>query len=134
MAHEWDWEPGEKIVADLGQWSAQFEWIEEPQVSPDGEKVAAVVNTGSNEFDVCVNSDLWGTAYDRIWYLRYSPDGRLTALISDMGEYTLCVDGAPWEERFAFIWDTKFSEDSITIATAQNVPGRGNGCHHLFLL
>ena len=50
----WDWETGEKQVA-MTDWKDQFNWVEEPYVSPDGEKVAAVVNIDEGEFNVCVN-------------------------------------------------------------------------------
>ena len=67
--------------------------------SPDGETIAAIVNVDEGEFTVCVNGDVWGeTIFDKIWHLRFSPDGRLTALVSEMGEWTMAVDGVAGEQ------------------------------------
>ena len=33
----WNWELGEKSIADINQWKDKFNWVEEPYVSPDGE-------------------------------------------------------------------------------------------------
>ena len=52
----WDWEPGEKRI-DVGKWRDQFNWVEEPQASPDGEKIAAIVNIDEGEFKVCENGN-----------------------------------------------------------------------------
>ncbi len=115
--HEkWDWNIGRKQIADIGKWKENFKWVEEPCASPDGEKVAAVVKTEDMEFSVCENGDAWESTFDKVWYLRFSPDNRLTGLVSDMGEWTLAVDGAPWESRFEFAWDTQFSQDGAVIS------------------
>jgi len=113
----WDWQTGEKIIA-VGPWQETFNWVEEYQVSPDGERIAAIVNQDEAEFRVCVNGEPWEGVFDKAWYLRFSPDGRLTALVSEMGEWTLAVDGLLWENRFAYIWNTLFSHDGQHIAAA----------------
>ena len=51
---KWDWETPEKKIA-LSDWTEKFRWVEEPSVSPDGEKIAAIVNLDEGEFNVCVN-------------------------------------------------------------------------------
>ena len=48
----WDWETKEKQVSDLNEWKSSYNWVEEPYVSPDGEKIAAIVNTDDMEFNV----------------------------------------------------------------------------------
>ena len=111
----WDWEPGEKRI-DVGEWRDQFNWVEEPQASPDGEKIAAIVNIDEGEFKVCENGSTWEDTFDKIWYLRFSPDGRLTAIVSDTGEWTLAVDGSCWENQYDYVWNTQFSEDGQRIA------------------
>ena len=105
----WDWGIGSRTVADLSECDCDVEWREENQASPDGEKVAAVVKTGEGEFSVCVNGTCWEPRYERIWYLRYSPDGRLAGLACD-GDWTMCVDGEPWEETYGFLFNTLFSK------------------------
>ena len=57
-SQSWDWDPGEKKIS-IGSWKDEYQWVEEPYVSPDGEKVAAIVNIDEGEFTVCVKwSDL----------------------------------------------------------------------------
>ncbi len=114
----WNWEPGEKLVHDFGTCDAEYKWIEEPQASPDGEKIAAVVNIDEEEFTLCVNGTVWETTFERCWFPRYSPDGRLTSLVTYEGTPTLAVDGETWEESYDYLWQTMFSQDGSTIAAA----------------
>ena len=116
-ANHWDWEPGEKSIA-FGDWKEKFRWVEEPQASPDGENIAAIVNIDEGEFNVCVNGQTWETVFDKIWYLRFSPDGRLSALVSEMGEWTVAVDGTAWDDKFGYVWNMLFSPDGKNIAVA----------------
>ncbi len=116
-AATWNWEPGERQVADLGAWNEEYKWVEEVQASPDGELFAAVVNA-DDEFTACVNGQAWENMFERVWYLRFSPDSRLTGLASDMGEWAVVVDDQPWPEKYAMVWDTKFSADGSGIAVA----------------
>jgi hypothetical protein len=37
---DWDWETGSREITDIRQWQNQFNWVEEPYASPDGEKLA----------------------------------------------------------------------------------------------
>lgn len=114
----WDWNPGKKVVADIGEWRKKFEWVEELYANPDGEKVAAVVKTGEMEFSVCENGDPWENVFDKVWHLRYSPDGRLAGLVSEMGEWTVGVDGESWENKYEFVWDLKFGAGGENIIIA----------------
>lgn len=114
----WNWEPGEKLVHDFGSCSAEIEWIEEPQASPDGERIAAAVKLGEEEFTMCVNGEPWEAVYERCWFPKFSPDGRLTALVTEEGMPTLAVEGTTWENTYDFIWDTQFSSDGSVIAAA----------------
>ena len=49
-----NWDLGERKIP-VGDWKNEFGWVEEFQASPDGEKVAAVVNIDEGEFNICVN-------------------------------------------------------------------------------
>jgi len=60
----WDWETGQKKIP-MADWQDRFDWVEEPYASPDGEKVAAIVNAGEETFSVCVNGDTWETDLTR---------------------------------------------------------------------
>ena len=111
----WDWDSAHKAIP-FSPWKGQFEWVEEPQASPDGETVAAIVKTGDAQFNVCANGAIWETPFEKIWHLRFAPDGRLTAIVSDSGEWTLAVDGVPWENRFGYVWEPRFSADGTSIA------------------
>ncbi|MDX2500445.1 MAG: WD40 repeat domain-containing protein, partial [Deltaproteobacteria bacterium] len=57
--NQWDWNIGQREIADTNQWRGKFNWIEEPYVSPDGEKIATIVNLAEGEFSVCVNGQAW---------------------------------------------------------------------------
>jgi len=76
MAEEqsWDWDTGEKRIP-FGEWKENFRWVEEPYVSPDGEKIAAIVNIDEGQFSVCVNGETWEAVFDKIWHLRFTPSG-----------------------------------------------------------
>ncbi|MBI5590071.1 MAG: WD40 repeat domain-containing protein [Deltaproteobacteria bacterium] len=113
----WDWETREKRIP-VGDWNSRFEWVEEPYASPDGERIAAIVNSDEGEFNVCVNGQSWETPFEKIWHLRFTADGRLTALVSDMGEWTVAVDGTLWENRFGYVWNPLFSRDGRSIAVS----------------
>lgn len=116
-SNKWDWETGEKSV-HIGEWRNEFGWVEEPYTSPDGEKVAAIVNVGEMEFNVCINGETWENSYDKIWHLRFSADGKATALVSDMGEWTVAIDGETWENKFAYVWNPLYSRDGKSLAVA----------------
>ena len=118
----WDWESKVKTVADMKQWNDKFEAVYEPCVSHDGDKIASVVKIGEGEFSVSVNGETWEEPYEKIWYLRFGPDDRLTALVSKDMEWTMSVDGETWEKGYEYIWDTKFSDDGrvITALTKQD--------------
>lgn len=117
----WDWNPGEKEIVACDACSGDCEWLEEPIASPDGEKVARVAKVRDDEeaiFTLAVNGELWESTFEKCWYPRFTPDGRLTALCSEMAEWTLVVDGEPWEEKYGFIWDTRFAADGDAISVS----------------
>lgn len=109
-SHSWDWETSEKKIR-LDEWKSSVQWVEEFYVSPDGEKVAAIVKVDDEDFSVCVNGDLWESRYEKIWHLRFSPNNCATALAANMDEWTVAVDDLAWENTFDYIWDMKFSAD-----------------------
>ncbi|MGL1864147.1 MAG: WD40 repeat domain-containing protein [Pseudodesulfovibrio sp.] len=114
---EWDWEVGQKTVVTSISPLKGHEWQEEPYVSPDGETMAAVVNLGDGEFSVRTNDTIWETPFEKVWYPRFSPDGRLTALCQQEMEWALGVDGELVGDTCEYVWETKFSASGSTIAT-----------------
>ncbi|MFW9770214.1 MAG: WD40 repeat domain-containing protein, partial [Candidatus Thorarchaeota archaeon] len=114
----WDWQVGKEVLADLTQIRSSHPRVDEFVVSPDGQKIAAPVKTGDNDFTICLNGELWPARFELCWYPRFSPSGKLTALVRVDDEWTLAVDGVPWQERFEYAWDPIFAPDGKTIALA----------------
>lgn len=117
-----DWNSGTRKIADLGQWQEAYPYLEEYYVSPDGERIAAIVQTPEMAeepvFGICENGSLSEATFDKIYYLRYLPDGRLFALVQDTGEWTAAVDGTAWENRAEFAWNPQFSPSGQHVAIA----------------
>ncbi|WP_031482997.1 electron transfer complex subunit TmcD [Maridesulfovibrio frigidus] len=126
-ASTWDWNPGRREVQDVSSWSSKFEWVEEFHASSDGEKVGAVVKTGDMEFTACVNGKVWDERYDRVFYLKFSPDSRLTGIVQQEGEWTLSVDGTHWPEMYGYIWGTTFGPDGSIVCAVQQDTEYGMG-------
>lgn len=120
----WDWETGIKQVADISAWQEKFPYIEEFRVSGDGERVAAIVKNDDMEFTVCIQSEgeepeTWETGYDKAWNLQFGPDDRLSAFVSDTGEWTVCTDGETWENGYDFVWNMRFNPDGVIAVSGQ---------------
>ena len=77
----WDWETREKLVANTNDWKERFPLIHEFVVSPDGEKISAVVKSEEGQFTPCVNGEVWENTFEKAWSLQFGPDGRLTCLV-----------------------------------------------------
>lgn len=114
----WDWEPGTREIIHLSRCNIEFDWQEEIQISPNGEKAAAVVNLGNCEFSVCENMQLWDEPFEKVWGLKYTPWGNTIALVMQDGKWSVAEDGKTWDEFFDFVWDMRFSEKNNTIAVA----------------
>jgi len=123
-SNSWDWSVGKRQIADIAQWKAEFGYVEEPYASPDGEKIAAVIKTEDMAFSACENGVAWENTFDKLWFLRYSPDNRLTGVVSDGGEWTLAVDGEAWENRFDFAWNTLFGRDGKSMIIMTQADGQ----------
>lgn len=113
----WDWQTPEKQIL-VKEWEEEFNWVQEPCVSPDGESIAAIVNVDEAAFSVCNNGETWEETFEKAWSLKFGPDGRLAALTANDEEWTVCVDGECWEGRFDYAWDLKFSPDGSFISAA----------------
>jgi len=113
----WDWETGQKTVVKSLSPLEGHGWQEEPYVSPDGETLAAIVKVGDGEFSVRTNDSVWENVYEKIWYPKFTPDGRLATICQQDMEWALTVDDTMVGEATDYIWDTLISEDGSGIAT-----------------
>ena len=118
----------EKKEIPVKEWQDRFNWVEEPSVSPDGEKIASIVNTDEAQFSVCMNGEIWEETFEKAWCLRFLPDGRLAVLASNEEEWTVCVDGTFWETRFDYIWDFQFTPDGSFMGAAVQKDGQYGMC------
>lgn len=119
----WDWH-SEKKEIPVKEWQERFNWVEELNVSPDGEQIASIVNLDEAEFSVCVNGETWEETFEKAWCLKFLPDGRLTALASRDEEWTVCADGAFWETWFDYIWDFQSTPDGSFMGAAVQKDGQ----------
>ena len=124
MTHSatWDWDIQEKPVTDIAEWNEKYTEVHELVVSPDGEKVAAIVQTDDESFRPCVNGQVWENGFEKAWSLRFSPDGRLVCLAMNDDEWTVVVDDQPWEETFDYVWNLTFTPDGKNIAANCRTP------------
>ncbi len=113
----WDCETSEKQIP-IKEWQDTFNWVEDFQVSPDGEKVAAIVNQDEAEFSVCVNGEVWDDTFEKAWSLKFTPQSIPMALVAKDDEWTACVNGTCWEDTFDFIWGLTASDDGTFIGAA----------------
>jgi len=106
----WDWNTNLKEIP-VGEWKALFNWVEEFNISPDGENIASIVNVDEAVFKICVNGDVWDMEYEKIWNLKSLPDNGFAAFVCADEEWTLIVNGQEWSSRFDFIWDFHITPD-----------------------
>jgi len=111
-----DWETKEKVLADLKEISGKYAAYTEPAMSADGERVAIPVKNEEDEWTLCINGEPWPETFTKLWYPRFSPDERLTALVETSDGWTVAVDGKAWEETFEYVWNTQFSSDGKHIS------------------
>jgi len=122
---KWNFETKNKTIPIAGL-SDGFSWIEEFYVSPDGEKVAAIAATTDETFkvvSVSENSREDWEEFDKIWRLRFLPDGRLYAFVLKDEEWTVAIDGKTWETGFDYIWKPLVRNNGKSIAVSVNNGG-----------
>ncbi|MDQ7834639.1 MAG: WD40 repeat domain-containing protein [Humidesulfovibrio sp.] len=124
----WNWEPGQRVILPSVKCPETCAWIEEPHASPDGERLAMLASLADGGFTALVNGEPWENSFDKAWYPRFSPDGRLTAVVQADGMWTLAVDGEAWEESFDYLWGTQFSAEGDVIAACIQSGGEYGLC------
>lgn len=113
----WDWNTDLKEIP-VGEWKTRFNWVEEFNISPDGEYIASIVNMDELIFKVCVNGQVQDTEYEKIWNLRSLPDNTFAAFVYNDDEWTLSVNSREWSNTFDFIWDFQTTPDGNQIGFA----------------
>src|SRR4030042_4135155 len=112
----WDWNPGKKFIVDIDKIKTEYAEIQEIVVSNNGEKLALPVKNEDGTFTACVNGEPWSNSFEKLWYLRFSPDDRLTGLVMSNDEWTVAIDGESWAEKFEYVWNPQFNRDGKHIA------------------
>jgi len=101
----WNWDLGAQRVCNLRAVEDQFDQVHERVVSDNGELIAAPVLSAPDVFGVVVNGTKWDGEFEKAWNLRFTPDGRLMALVRIDDEWTVAIDGVPWDQRWEFVWN-----------------------------
>jgi len=113
----WDWSTPlkENSIKEL---ESEYNWVEEPCISADGESLAHIVNLDEAVFGICVNGKLWDGEYEKAWNLKALPDNRLAACVCQDEQWSLVIDGTPWSNQFDFIWDLRWNRDGSKVGVA----------------
>ena len=107
----------------VNTWINDEATLEDIQVIPDGDQVAALFVGDDSKSHLCVNGTVWTHSFNRVWYPRFTPKNSLTALAQDDDGWTLIVDDSPWDTRFDYAWDTRFNDNGNHIALKYQVQG-----------
>lgn len=113
----WDWDTSKKTIP-VGEWAEKYNWIEEIHVSPDGEKVASIVNIDDAEFGICENGSVLDGTFEKAWSLRYGANGKPVCFAANDDEWTVFTPGDTWEDTFDYIWDMKINSDGSQISAS----------------
>lgn len=113
----WDWDTELKEVP-FDEWRSRFNWVQTPQVSHNGEGIAAVVNLDEMAFNVCVNGEVWEEEYEKAWSLTPVSGSGFAAFVARDEEWTLAVNGQEWSHRCDFIWQLMKSPDGQSLGAA----------------
>lgn len=111
----WDWGAGKRVVGNLKQMAEGFATILEARPSPDGEKLALVLEREPDKLQIRANGELFDTELEKAWHLRFFPDGRPWALVRVDDEWTVMVGGELWPERWEFAWNPMLSGDGRSL-------------------
>ncbi|MFV0423114.1 electron transfer complex subunit TmcD [Oleidesulfovibrio sp.] len=117
----WDWETGERTIIESTAPEEGHLWQEELQASPDGENFVAVCAVDEATFSLRCNDTVQEETYDKIWLPRFTPDGRISALVQEDGEWTMLAGEELWPDRYGYLWGTLFgSAGEIAVPVQQD--------------
>ncbi len=121
-----NWENSSKTVDlfSLRNYPLFYDWV----ASPDGEKIAVVVENENRETTVWVNGKTWENVFERVCYLQFTPDNRLICTVQKDGLWTVAIDGNLWENSFDYVWNLQFNQDGKVIAVNVKVGNQYSVC------
>ncbi len=111
----WDWDTKEKVISNLKEWKEKFNSSEEILVSPDFEKIVAIVKVQEGK-TFCINGETWNNTFERICFPQITPLGSVICLALRNYEWTLAKDDTVMEETFDYAWNLKTDKESKSIA------------------
>lgn len=110
----WDWTTELKEIS-LKKSNDQFNWVEDPCISSDGERIANIVNIDEMSFGIQENMELWDGEYEKAWSLKTIPYGGFVVCVCQNEEWTLSINGKEWENKFDFIWNVQINQDGSKV-------------------
>jgi len=123
----WDWDTKEKLLTDWeNDYVKRFENCGDPYFSPDGKKIAAMVEDEKG-WTIAVNGQTWKERFKCCGNPYFSPDGEKIAawvwVRYKKGE-TIAVNGQTWKEGFEECGDPHFSPDGKKIMVVVKKEGK----------
>jgi hypothetical protein len=119
---------GSWTIAENGSpiWDGRHVQLWNQRLSPDGERIAAVVAPSFGQWTVAVDDALWPLRIsDLVLPPVFSPDSqRVAAAIRDQERWTMVVEGKVWPESFDMVWDPVFTPDSRSVMAKVERDGR----------
>ncbi len=107
-------------------WPSKYVQLWHACVSPQDERIAAVVATAYGRWTVAVDDVPWKTTFsDMVAAPVFSPDGhKVAAAVKHDGRWSIAVDGVPWMPTFDMVWEPVFSPGGESIATIVKENGK----------
>jgi len=89
---KWNWETGKQDLCNLTNLRQQYQDIQEILPSADGEQLAVQAVKEDGEQTACLNGSPWPVSFEKLWYLRFSANGKLSGL--GMNDYEWALPGS----------------------------------------
>ncbi len=114
MSPNINWEDSLKTVdlSALEKYSLYYNAV----ASPDGERIAFVVETQDGEILVWVNGNTWEEVFERVNYLCFLSNGSLACTVQKDGMWTVAVEGNLWENSYEYVWNLQFNKNGSILA------------------
>jgi len=130
MKEGWDWETKNKVIANINEWKEKYIDVRELTPSPDGEKIAGIVQPETRKFTLCVNGETWEDLFDRMYSLRFNLENQPICLVYSDYQWTVAIGDkgeTRWENTFDMMWNLTLSADTKSIAVNVRTPEMTQG-------